>query len=306
MGVLVTGGAGFIASHLSDRLVMEGHSVTVIDNLSAGKRENVNSSCRLVIQDIKKPLSGLGKAEAVFHFAADPEVKSSASDPLSSFENNVLGTYNVLEWCRKNDAKQLVFASTSTVYGETKILPTPEGHPFFPISNYGASKAACESYICSYAHTYGIKSTALRYANIFGERSTHGVIHDFFQKLKKDPKKLEILGNGLQEKSYLHVSDAINATLLAWKKQTGKFDVFNVGSEHKHSVNEIAKLVSRELGISPTLSYTGGERGWSGDVKSMLLDISKLKKLGWAEQLSFEEGLHDYIIWLSNKPSQQG
>lgn len=299
MDILVTGGAGFIASHLSDNLVREGHSVTVLDNLSAGKKENVNSSCKLIIHDIRKPLPKIEKAESVFHFAADPMVHSSSADPLSSFENNVLGTYNVLEWCRKNDVKQFIFASTSTVYGETKALPTPESHPFFPISNYGASKAACESYICSYAHTYGIRGTALRYANIFGPRSTHGVIHDFYVKLRKNPKNLEILGNGLQEKSYLHISDAISATLLAWKSQKEQFDAFNVGSEHKHSVNTIAKLVCKEMGASPTFSYTGGERGWAGDVKSMLLDVSKIRKLGWKESLSFEEAVHDYIVWLS-------
>jgi len=298
MRVLVTGGAGFIGSHISDYLLSKGHLVYVLDNLSSGDRKNINPSCKLILHDIKKPFKKIEEIDSVFHFAADPEVRTSSLIPVKNFRNNVVGTLNILEWCRKNDVKNFVFASTSAVYGEAAVIPTPEDYPSFPISNYGASKVSCEAYVCSYAHTYGIKSTVLRYANIFGERSRHGVIHDFYLKLKKNPKKLEILGNGLQKKSYLYIKDAVNATILAWESQKHVFDIFNVGSEKKHTVNEVATIVCKELALSPSFSYTGGERGWVGDVRAMLLDVSKIKKLGWKEMVPFERGVHDYILWL--------
>ncbi|MEM3362653.1 MAG: NAD-dependent epimerase/dehydratase family protein [Candidatus Anstonellaceae archaeon] len=298
MRVLVTGGAGFIGSHIVDVLVEEKNKVLILDNFISGKKNYINKKAMFVFKDIRKPIEKISKADAVFHFAADPDVRNSSKNPLNSFNTNVIGTYNVLEFCRKNDVKRFVFASTSTVYGEAKILPTPETYPLEPISNYGASKLAGEAYVCSYAHTYGIKSTILRYANIFGERSTHGVVYDFFFKLKKNPKKLEILGNGLQEKSYLYVSDAVNATILAWKKQKKIIEIFNVGSEKKYTVDKIAKIVCKELNVSPSFCYTGGERGWIGDVRSMLLDVSKIKHIGWKEKVSLEKGIKKYIKWL--------
>lgn len=302
MRAAVTGGAGFIGSHLADSLVSEGHSVLVIDDLSSGKKEYVNPKAEFVQKDIRTDLSGeLAGVETVFHFAADPDVRSSAENPGNSFDINVNGTYSVLEACRKADVKSVVFASTSTVYGETDVLPTPESHPCMPISNYGASKLACEAYLSSYSFTYGMKGTSLRYANIFGERSTHGVMFDFYHKLKKDPSRLEILGNGKQSKSYLHVSDCVRATLTAWKNQEKKYDVFNVGSSEKTDVNEIANLIGSKLGLEPELSYTGTERGWSGDVRLMLLDTGKIASLGWKQNTAFSEGMDKYLLFLKSE-----
>jgi UDP-glucose 4-epimerase len=300
MKCVVTGGAGFIGSHLVDELIKADHEVLVIDNLVSGKEENIPTSAKLVKKDITSDdiAPELKGAEALFHFAADPDVRSSAQDPARSFRYNVIGTFNVLEACRAVDVKKFVFASTSTVYGETDVIPTPETHKTEPISNYGASKLACEAFISSYAHTYDIQSCVLRFANIFGPRSNHGVMFDFFHKLKKDPTKLEILGNGKQEKSYLYISDTISATIAAFEKQNNIYDVFNVGSREKRTVDEIAELVSKTGNWKPETQYTGTPRGWVGDVKLMQLDISKLEKLGWKQNVSFEDGVNLYIKWL--------
>ena len=305
MKAVVTGGAGFIGSHLADQLIKEGNDVLIIDNLISGSMKNIPKEARFIKKDIVSDdlVPDFKDAEVIFHFAADPDVLSSAQNPRKSFEQNVTGTFNVLEACRKSDVKKMVFASTSTVYGNAEI-PTPETHPCAPISNYGASKLACEAYVSSYACSYGIKSTILRYANIFGNRSNHGVMFDFFQKLSKDPDHLEILGNGKQNKSYLYISDCVSATLTAFKKQEIIFDVFNVGSREKHTVDEIATLVSKTLDARPETIRGTEDRGWIGDVNVMLLGVSKLEALGWSEKVFFEDGVKTYIQWLKGSISQ--
>lgn len=300
MNILVTGGAGFIGSHLTDKLIAEKHTVTVLDNLHSGNKQNLNPKAKLLELNIMDPKleTTVTNYDAVFHLAAYPIVSASADAPKVSFENNVLGTLNVLEACRKNDVKQILFCSTSTVYGDTKVMPTPEDYHCLPISNYGASKLACEAYLSSYASTYGIKCTVVRYANIYGQRSNHGVMYDFYHKLKKNPNQMEILGDGKQEKSYLHISDCVSGTLTAFKKQTNQYGVYNVGSEDKHKVDEIAKYISKAMGLNPEFTYTGGARGWKGDIPVMLLDIKKLKALGWKPEVSFEQGIQKYVNWL--------
>ena len=307
MKIAVTGGAGFIGSHLADELIRKNHEVLAIDSLVSGSEKNVNPKAKfikkdIVSDDLAEDLKGI---EAVFHFAADPDVRSSAEDPSKSFTQNVVGTFNVLEACRAMKVKRFVFASTSTVYGEAEVIPTPETQNTKPISNYGASKLACESYISAYAYSYGLQSTVLRFANIFGPRSSHGVMFDFFHKLKKDSTKLEILGDGKQEKSYLYISDTIDAILIAFEKQELLFDVFNVGSREKHTVDDIADLVARAMGPKQETgnrkletAYTGTPRGWIGDVRLMLLDVAKLEKSGWSAKVPFEEGAKRYLEWL--------
>lgn len=297
----VTGGAGFIGSHIVDRLISQDLEVTIIDNLLSGKKTNLNPNATFLKKDIHDNLTKqLKDGDTVFHMAADPDVRSSATNPKPSFDSNVIGTYNLLECCRKADVKHIVFSSTSTVYGDAKTIPTPEDYPCFPISNYGASKLACEAYLSSFAQSYSIKATILRYANIFGERSTHGVIYDFYHKLLKNNKELEILGDGKQDKSYLHISDCVSATLLACKKQKQIFDVFNVGSNEKHTVNDIADIVSKSMHVSPSYRYTGSSRGWIGDVNLMLLDTKKIRNLGWKESVSLDKAVPTYIKWLSS------
>lgn len=296
--ILITGGAGFIGSHLVDRLRNE-NEVIVYDNFSNAvigeRRENVAYfEGDILDQDaLVEKTKGI---DLIFHFAAAPSVKESSENPLRTFEQNVWGTMNVLEAGRKNNVPRLIFASTSTVYGEAEI-PTLESASLEPISNYGASKAACEMYFKSYSSMYGIKSIVLRYANIFGDRGNRGVMHDFFHKLKENPGKLEILGNGEQNKSYLYIDDCIDATLTALKTRE-QFDAFNIGSEEQITVNQIAEVISEEMDLNPDFEYTGGRRGWKGDVPEMLLDISKIKSFGWNPQFSTEEGIRRYIRWL--------
>ena len=300
MKVVVTGGAGFMGSHLTEALTKKG-DVVVFDNFSSGKQEFLKKIDVGIIQgdirNFKEVREASREANVVYHFAADPDVKRSSSEPLENFRVDVSGSLNVLEACRLNDVKQIVFASSSVVYGNAK-MPTPEEAPIAPISNYGAAKAASEFYVSTYSQLYGIKATVLRYANIIGPRLTHGVIYDFYCKLKKNPKQLEILGDGNQKKSYLHVVDAIDATLMAAQK-TGKYSLFNVGSEETITVKKISRLVVSTLGLKDVqYKYTGGRTGWPGDVPIMLLSIEKIKSLGWKPEFSIKESILDTLDWL--------
>jgi len=303
MKCIVTGGAGFIGSHLADSLIRQGHEVVVIDSLVSGVLENVPNQAKLIKKDISQDdiAEDIKGADAFFHFAADPDVRSSAENPAESFRHNVVGTFNVLEACRATDVRRFIFASTSTVYGETDVIPTPETHETRPISNYGASKLACESYVASFANSYGLQSTVLRFANIYGPRSTHGVIFDFFHKLKKDPARLEILGDGKQEKSYLYIDDTISGIITAFENTKKEFDVFNIGSGEKTTVSQIADIVSKTLDTRPKTVFTGGKRGWAGDVRTMLLDISRIRALGWEPKIPFGQGAERYIGWLRQR-----
>jgi len=308
--ILITGGAGFIGTNLTNLLLSKGYEIVVFDDLSSGKLDNLKQhlhkkNFRFVKGDVrdKETLNSVMKGvDEIYHLAADPSVKDSAEKPERSFEINVIGTFNLLEAARRNDVKKIVFTSSSTVYGETNVLPTPEEHPMVPISNYAASKVACESYISSYAFTYGIKGVVLRLANIFGPYSAHGVMYDFYRKLKANPERLEILGNGKQSKSYLYISDCLDAMLLASKKQKKVYDYFNVGSSEMTIVNEIAKHICSVMNLKPKFEYTGGKRGWKGDVVKMLLSTKKIEKLGWRRKVSLKEGIRQYIHWLDTTP----
>lgn len=305
--ILITGGAGFMGSHLADALVTRGLKVTVLDNFSTGKLENLGSlgkghSANIVKEDLKNPqkLEGLVESsQTIFHLAANPEVRIGEVDPGIHFRENVLATYNLLETLRKGEGKTIVFSSTSTVYGEAKIQPTPEDYgPLIPISTYGASKLACEALIMSYAHTFNHRALILRLANVIGSRSKHGVIHDFIGKIRKDAEHLEILGDGTQTKSYMYISDCIDAIVhitSIFTKDSRKVDIYNVGSEDKISVRTIAEIVSREIG-KPNIQhkFTGGVdggRGWKGDVKTMHLSVRKLRKTNWKPRYSSREAV---------------
>uniref|UniRef100_A0A7C3R9A6 NAD-dependent epimerase/dehydratase family protein n=1 Tax=Archaeoglobus fulgidus TaxID=2234 RepID=A0A7C3R9A6_ARCFL len=289
--IVVTGGAGFIGSHIVDKL-SESNEIIVIDNLSSGKEEFVSKSAKLVkadlaSDDIEDYLRG---AEEVWHIAANPDVRIGAENPEEIYRNNILATYRLLEAMRKAGIERIIFTSTSTVYGEASIIPTPEDYPPHPISLYGASKLACEALIESYCHTFDMQAWIYRFANVIGRRSTHGVIYDFIMKLNRNPEELEILGNGEQNKSYIYITDCIEA-MLAGLGSDERVNIFNIGSEDQVKVRRIAEIVSEELGLSPRFRFTGGDRGWKGDVPVMLLSIEKLKKLGWRPRYSSEEAV---------------
>jgi len=290
MVAIVTGGAGFIGSHLVDALVGRGEEVIVIDNLSAGNRRNIaghieSGAVRFVQKDLlsdgwQDSFSGIAR---VYHIAADPDVRASASNPEEVFRQNVTATMRVLEAMRKYDVRELVFTSTSTVYGEATVIPTPEDYtPMEPISVYGGSKLACEAMISAYARTYGMTVWVFRFANIIGERSNHGVIWDFIHKLRKNSHELEILGDGKQIKSYFSIGACVDAVLYAIAHSGAPFNCFNIGSDDWIDVTALAHIVIEEMGLSGvSFRYTGGDRGWVGDVPRMQLSVQRLKALGW-------------------------
>lgn len=302
--VLVTGGAGFIGSHLVDRLLLEGWNVRVLDNFSSGRLENLgghkgDGGVEVLNADLKDPAAALKAAagvEAVFHFAANPEVRVSTTNPEIHFSENVVATFNLLEAVRKAGVEQLVFASSSSVYGEPEAIPVDETAPLKPVSVYGASKAACENLLQAYSRLYGLRAVALRYANVVGSRLRHGVVYDFIVKLLNQPDRLEILGDGTQTRSYIHVSDAVEATLAAWQGSAGAFEAYNVGSEDWVNVNEIAEIVTSVMGLKD-VKYTYRPVlhgvGWPGDVKQIALAINRLKRLGWKPRMRSREALSD-------------
>jgi len=315
MKAVVTGGAGFLGSHLVDRVMRCGSSVIVVDNLSSGFLGNIEHhiddlNFKFVKADLKiwdkSWTDALNKADVVLHFAAIPDVRMSIQEPRKCFEENVLTTLNVLEACRLHKVEYFVFASSSAVYGDPLKIPTPEDHPIRPISMYGASKAMGEALIMAYAKSYGFKALIMRYANIVGPRLRHGVIWDLINKLREDPTRLEILGDGNQRKSYLHVSDAIEATIRAFEHLQECNDeilVYNVSNRDSVSVREIADVIVEEMGLD-RVEYvfkpaTGNGRGWLGDVKMMQLDITKIiKEVGWQPLYSSKEVVRQATIEL--------
>ncbi|WP_209690325.1 NAD-dependent epimerase/dehydratase family protein [Methanomicrobium sp. W14] len=304
---IVTGGTGFIGSNLVDALVKKGDRVLVIDNLSAGNKDNINKHIRsgkveflnadLLESGWEESFSG---ADRVYHIAADPDVRASAGAPKPVYESNVSATVNVLEAMRKHNVGEIVFTSTSTVYGEAKVIPTPENYsPMTPISIYGGSKLAAEAMISSYVHTYGMKAWVFRFANIIGKRSNHGVIWDFVHKLRKNPDELEILGDGKQSKSYFSVEACVEAVLFTIENSHDTFNFFNIGSEDWISVTELAEIVVSEMKLEKVkFKYTGGDRGWVGDVPKMQLSVDKLKKLGWKPSTNSEDSVRKAVSTL--------
>jgi len=305
--ILITGGAGFIGSHLVDGLT-EKNKLTVLDNLSSGRLEFIQQHLEnpnfdfhktdLLKDDIDKYFKDV---DEVWHLAANPNVRIS---DVNVHLEQIIVTKNVLEAMKKNNIKKITFTSTSTVYGEAidkNKKPTPEDYPTFPISLYGASKLSCEALICSYCHTFDFQAWIFRLANIIGPRSTHGVIYDFINKLKNNPNELEILGDGNQTKSYLFIDDCIDAMLLARKKSNDRINVFNIGSEDWLPVRKIAEILCEEMGLRPKFRFTGGDRGWKGDVPLMLLGISKIKGLGWKPKCNSNEAVRNVIRHIAKK-----
>ncbi len=310
---LVTGAAGFIASHLCDRLVEEGYQVTGVDNLSTGRKEFLNKITghphfKLVERDITdaNALKDLMDAdtERVFHLAANADVRFGLNHPRRDLEQNLIATWNVVEAMREKGVKRIAFSSTGSVYGEAPQIPTPENGPF-PIqtSLYGAAKAGAEGFLSAYAEGYGMKVHIFRFVSILGERYTHGHVFDFIKKLKDDPTKLNILGDGKQKKSYLYVGDCINAIIKAVNYETPRpVEVYNLGTDEYTTVDTSVATISEMLKVRPEKIYSGGERGWIGDNPFIFLDCTKIKNTGWRAEKTIKEGVQLTVQYLTENP----
>lgn len=305
MKILVTGGAGFIGSHLTDRLLAEGHDVAVYDNLMLGRLNNLKSAFRndrfqfiegdILDEDQFQNVLKTNHFDLIFHFAANSDIAKSHSDPNWDFDNTFRTTYQVLSGMRKYEIKELVFASSSAIYGETAKEIKEDYGPLFPHSHYGAAKLASEAWIAGFCENYGIRAWIPRFPNVIGERATHGVILDFIRKLKKNPEQLEVLGNGEQNKPYLYVHDLIDALFFIWKNAHEKINVFNIGTGSRTKVREIAAIVIEEMKLNSKILYTGGNRGWIGDVPEFQYDLGKIEKLGWSAKHTSTEAVRKAV-----------
>lgn len=305
---LVTGGAGFIGSNLVDTLLEQNpEKVVALDNFRTGKKTFIQNQLdkknyHFIEMDIKKvELYPNESFDWVFHLAANADIRGGLKNTRVDLEENVIGTHSVLEFMRKKDIKNLVFASSSALYGETEVIPTPEELPDIkPISFYGASKIASEHFISSYCYTYGMKSWMFRFANVVGKRATHGVIPDFVKKLKNNPNELEILGNGLQTKSYFDVSDCVDG-MISIPKLDNKIivEAYNLANDETIKVKDLASIVVDEMGLKDVkFKFTGGDRGWVGDVPITILSFKKAKKLGWSTKISLEQAIRRTVRYV--------
>ncbi len=313
MKFFVTGGAGFIGSTFCDHLLRGGHEVVCFDNLSTGKEFFIQDALQnpkfrfvkgdiTILEEIKNAVEEV-KPDWVAHFAANADVRHGLKHPRKDLDVNTIGTWNVLEACRGAGAKKILFSSTSAVYGDPMIFPTPENEPFpEQTSLYGASKAAAEGLISSYCHGYGMTAVVFRFASIVGPRYTHGHVFDFVKKLKADSTRMEILGDGNLPKSYIHIKDlmrGLQATLDGAESGalTKPFNVFNIGHEETLVIKDSATIIAKRMGLTPTFHFTGGTGGWIGDHK-VLLDTKRLRSLGWSPEHSIENGILDTVDYL--------
>jgi UDP-glucose 4-epimerase len=311
----ITGGAGFIGSHLADRLRAQGVEVVIVDDFRTGRREFVEHHRADVgvtvidgdVLDTTVLARAFDGCDWVFHLQANADVRRGLDHPDLDVEQNTLATARVLEVMRTAGVSQIAFSSSGSVYGDADVVPTPENAPF-PIqtSLYGASKVAGEGLISAYAHGFGFTGVAFRFVSILGERYTHGHVYDFFCQLKYDPSRLAILGDGNQEKSYLYVEDCTAAIATAVASHDGKqgdYAVYNVGTDETVVVNDSVRIICERLGVSPKLSYSGGRRGWIGDSPLIHLDCSKILGLGWAPTRTIKESIVLTLDWFESNPS---
>jgi UDP-glucose 4-epimerase len=291
--VLVTGGAGLVGSHLTQHLLDDGATVRVADDLSKGDRQRIPDAVEFIQADLteKDDVDQIitDDLDIVFHFAAYTD--TNYDDDRTLFEENTEMTYNVLECMQEVDVSNIAFTSSSTVYGEAP-MPTPEDYaPLEPISIYGSSKLADEGLISTYAHSYDFTAWVFRFANIVGPHQRGNVVPDFIEKLLEDPEELEILGDGRQEKSYMHVDECVDAICHVVEHADKDLNTYNLGTRTTTSVTAIADIISEEMELDPDYSYTGGDRGWTGDVPKMRLSIEKLASLGWELSMSSHEAV---------------
>lgn len=291
MRVLITGGAGFIGSHLDDALITRGHQLTIVDNLVLGRKENIEHllgipNFRFIEADLldmpkMREIFAEGKFDMVYHLAANSDIQKGGKDPMVDYNLTFNTTFNVLQLLKEFEIKKFFFASTSAIYGETYDVLNEDYGSLKPVSNYGAGKLASEAFISAFSSTYGIQTWITRFPNVVGERFTHGVIYDFIKKLRNNPEELEVLGNGEQCKPYVYVKDLVEAILYVIDHASEKYNVYMIGSDSRTKVKEIAAMVIEEMGLNAKIRYTGGDRGWVGDVPEFRYDLTKINKLGW-------------------------
>jgi UDP-glucose 4-epimerase len=306
----ITGGAGFIGSTLADRLSADGVEVVVIDDFRTGRREFVadlleRPGTRLVEGDVLDQAlleDAFAGCDWVFHLQANADVRGGLDHPRRDLEQNTTATSTVLEAMRAVGTTKIAFSSTGSVYGEPDVFPTPEDAPFpTQTSLYAASKLAGEGMIGAYAHGYGFTGLVFRFVSILGERYTHGHVFDFYRALKADPKRLRVLGDGRQEKSYLYVQDCVSAILTAVARHdtaAGSLAVYNLGTDETVVVDDSIAVITKHLGVAPEIEHTGGRRGWAGDSPLIHLDCSRIRALGWKPTLTIEEAIVRTLEWL--------
>lgn len=308
---LVTGGGGFIGSHLVDRLLADDWKVKVIDNLSSGHLYNLqghtsNPRLRFYKADVRssKVLVRLMKdCDTVFHLAAHADIRASLRNHSADLENNVVGTLALLEAMAKTETTDLVFASTSAIYGDAQVRPTTEEYNPTQTSLYGASKLACEAYAEAFTQFSPIRFWAFRFANVVGERCRRGVIWDFVHKLRRNRRVLEILGDGRQSKEYLHVKDCVEGMMCGYQGSSERVNIFNLGIDEQTTVDRVADIVIEEMGLSEVKrNYTGGRSGWIGDNPIVELSIAKLKRLGWKPSTPAEQAIRIATRWTISRP----
>lgn len=307
---LVTGGAGFIGSHIVDELLKKNNKVIVYDNFSTGKESFIkhnlnNKNFKLIKSDVlntKQLAQAMKGVDFVFHIAAHADVISGFKDHRIDHIQNLEATKSVLEVMYKSGVTKIAFASTSSVYGDATVHPTTEDYPFQPTSLYGATKAACESYIHTYASYFGWQAYIFRFVSFIGERYTHGIIFDILKKLKKKPKILELLSDGTPKKSSVYVKDGIRAIFKVINSSKNQINIFNIGHDDILTVDQIVDTILDAAKIKTTKKYLGGEKGWMGDNNFVYLDNKKLKKLGWVPKYSFKEGIKKTVEYLQKNP----
>lgn len=311
MRMFITGGAGFIGSNLTDRLLSDGHTVTVYDNFATGQRAFLDQAHQsphftlvegdlLALPDLKRAMTG---HDFVFHLAANADVRFGTQHPKKDLEQNTIATFHVLEAMRASGIRRIAFSSTGSIYGEPRVFPTPEDAPF-PVqtSLYGASKLAGEGLIAAYATGFGFQAYIFRFVSILGERYTHGHVFDFYRKLRDNPHQIEVLGNGQQRKSYLYVQDCIDAMLLAIQRALESVNIFNLGTEDYCRVDDSLTWICSHLDQNPRRCYSGGERGWIGDSPFIFLDTARIRSLGWKPKLTIRDAVLRTLHYLQANP----
>jgi UDP-glucose 4-epimerase len=303
----VTGAAGFIGSHLVDRLLAEGHEVAGFDNLSTGRMEFLAQALqspafhleRGDLLQLDHVCRAIARSDFVFHLAANADVRFGPEHPRKDLEQNTIATWNVLEAMRTQGVRRIAFASTGSVYGEARLIPTPEDAPF-PVqtSLYGASKLAAEGLITAYAEAFEMQACVFRFVSILGERYTHGHVVDFYRQLKEHPHFIDVLGNGEQKKSYLCVQDCIAAIATAMERCGERVNIFNLGTDSYCTVNDSIRWISERLGVHPEIRYSGGDRGWIGDNPFIFLDTRRIQALGWTPRFTIREGILQTLDFL--------